>query len=461
MVSWDGRGSAVTSAHNHQDTGGGVSRSLTVLLADADPAARHVLRRVLLREFKSTVIEADNGIRVLEELDTADVDALVLDLKIPGLGGVDVLRDIRQSKRHRGLPVVVVTERKDEDTIKEVLALGVSDYVLKDQHQAVIVERMRRVFSSGRPVGHDSAETARRIVMQAPSAYTVLVVDEDLDFRHFCTEVFRSKYEVVTIPSAAQAMAMSLAQAPNAILIGTSTGTMGQEAFARRIRQLDTMHDTRLVAVVTKNQVAEAEASGLFDSVAIRSFVPETFMLQFEQTLRPPGVLAKVAMAMPGFRSQAISAVEQVFGMMLGTEVNILATPPPVPKSGLSVQVPVTLAEQNADIMVGASISDKTGLELAARMLQSPIEELPSDAAQSALAEILNMVGGRIQQGLTANGLNAQIGTPVTGAPGDPSGDTLKVGFGFDSMTGEPQEFTLCISERVSAVSLDAAPGPD
>jgi hypothetical protein len=143
--------------------------------------------------------------------------------------------------------------------------------------------------------------------------------------------------------------------------------------------------------------------------------------------------------------------------MMLGTEVNILASPPPLPKSGVSVQVPVTLDEQSADILVGASISEKTGLELAARMLQSPIEELSGDAAQSALAEILNMVGGRVQHGLTANGLRAHIGLPVTGAWGDAIGDTVKMGFGFDSMSGEPQEFTLCISERAAVIALDAA----
>lgn len=447
----------MTSAQTNHESGGGVTRSLTVLLADPDPAARHMLRRVLLREFKSSVIEADHGIQVLEELDAQDIDALVLDLKIPGLAGLDVLRDIRRSTRHRHLPVVVVTERKLEDEVREVVALGVSDYVLKDQHQAVIVERMRRVFTAAQKSLGSQGGSGRRQMLQGPSAFTILVVDEDLDFRHFCTDVFRSKYEVVTIASAAQALAMCLKQPPNAILVGTATGTMGQEAFARRIRQVDTLADTQLVAVVTKTESDATRALALFDCVAIRSFVPETFLLQFEQTLRPTGILAKVSAAMPGFRSQAISAVEQVFGMMLGTEVTILPSPPPTPKTGLSVQVPVTLAEQSADILVGASISEKTGLELAARMLQSSLDELPADAAQSALAEILNMVGGRVQHGLTANGLRAHIGLPITGAPGDPIGDTVKMGFGFDSMTGEPQEFTLCISERAAVVALDAA----
>jgi CheY-like chemotaxis protein len=432
-----------------------MSQPLTVLLADSDPAARHVLRRVLLREFKSVVIEADNGIAVLEELDTAAIDAVVLDLKIPGLSGLEVLRDIRQSPRHRHLPVVIVTEKKDEASIKEAVALGVADYVLKDQHQAVIVERMRRVFSSERHIGTARAQgyAARRSQMLS-TVFTLLVVDEDADFLHFCSDVFRSKYEVLTTASAAHAMAMSIAQPPNAILVGSTIGTMSQASFARRIRQIENLNDIRLIAVVAKPQFQEASDLGLFDRVAVKSFVPETFLLQFEQILRTPGVLAKIAVAMPGFRSQTISAVEQVFGMMLGTEVNILPVPPTV-RDGLNVFVPISIAEQHADLLVGASVSEATGLELAARMLQSPIADLPADAAGSALAEILNMVGGRVQQGLTNHGLRAQIGLPATGGGGAPAEDAITLGFGFDSMAGAPQNFSFSISERESVAQAE------
>lgn len=437
--------------------GGGLTRSLTVLLADADPAARHVLRRVLLREFKSIVIEADNGIAVLEALDGGPIDVLILDLKIPGLSGLDVLRDIRHSPRLRGLPVLIVTEKKDEVSIKTALALGVADYVLKDQHQAVIVERMRRVFSSERVLTQLRAQShaAQRAIHSL--GFTVIVIDEDPDFRHFCTDVLRSKYEVVTTPSGAQAMSMSMMQPPNAILVGSEIGTMSQESFARRIRHLDIMSDTKLVAVVPKNRVEAATALGLFDCVAVRSFVPETFVMQFEQILRPPGVLAKVATTMPGFRSQTISAVEQVFGMMLGTEVNILPAAPSIPPPGLSVQIPVTFEELGGDIVVGARVSERTGRELSARMLQCTVDELPDDPAGGALSEILNMVGGRVQNGLTTHGLRAHLGLPVTGAVSDPLGETIMLGFGFDSVSGEPQEFAVCISERLTVVVAEAA----
>jgi two-component system chemotaxis response regulator CheY len=432
-----------------------ISRNLTVLLADNDPAARHVLRRVLLREFKSVVIEADNGIAALEGLDSGGVDAMVLDLKIPTLGGLDVLRDVRQSPRLRALPVVIVTELKEEASVREAISLGVADYVLKDQHQAVIVERLRRVFSSG---GHRgpirSQNSGARRSGPLSTSYTILVVDEDADFRHFCSEVFRSKYDVTTTASAAQAMALSMTQPPNAILIGSAIGTMSQATFIRRLRQMEDLNDTRLIGVVAKAHAQEAMDAGLYDRVVVRSFVPETFLNQFEQMVRPPGVLGKVVAAVPGFRAQTISAVEQVFGMMLGTEVNILDQAA-AGHGGLSVAVPVALAEQISELLVGANVADGVGLELAARMLQSAPGELDAAAATSALAEILNMVGGRVQNALTNQGLRATLGLPDENAKHQPDSEAIVMGFGFDSLGGQTQSFEVWISER--AVSAEAA----
>lgn len=439
-----------TQAVTGQVRGGEISRNLTVLLADADPAARHVLRRVLLREFKSVVVEADNGIAALEGLDSGTIDALVLDLKIPTLGGLDVLRDIRHSPRLKSLPVVVVTEQKEELKVKEALALGVADYVLKDQHQAVIVERLRRVFSSPRHMAQSNTPAAtKRAVAAMPSTFNVLVVDEDADFRHFCNEVFQAKYEVTTTASAGHAMALSMAQAPSAILVGTAIGTMSQETFVRRLRQIESLADTRIVGVVPKAMLQEAEKLDLFDKIVVRSFIPETFLEHFESVVRPPSMLAKVVAAVTGFRAQAIGSVEQVFGMMLGTEVNVLDQIPVI-AAGIGVGVPITMVEQNTDLFVGASVTEDTGLALAARMLQSAPEDLPEDAATSALQEIMNMVAGRVQHGLTNSGLRAQIGLPEIGTARRPADGAIMMGFEFESLTGESKSFSFSISERAT-----------
>ena len=72
----------------------------------------------------------------------------------------------------------------------------------------------------------------------------------------------------------------------------------------------------------------------------------------------------------------------------------------------------------------------------------------PHLIANSALAEILNMVGGRVQHGLNANGLQAQIGLPIAIPPTEPKGESIMLGFGFESMEGEPQTFSFTIREQ-------------
>jgi CheY-specific phosphatase CheX len=210
---------------------------------------------------------------------------------------------------------------------------------------------------------------------------------------------------------------------------------------------MEALSNTRLIAVVSKGDVAAVDQN-LFDRVAVRSFVPETFLKQFENFLKAPGVLAKVSAAIPGFRSQTISAVEQVFGMMIGTEVNILTEPPPMVADGVNVGIPLSLADQNTEVMVTASISEHAGRELAARMMQSPVADLPEDAASSALSEILNMVGGRVQHGLNGNGLQAQIGLPLAIQATEPKGESIVLGFGFESMSGEMQTFSFSVREQ-------------
>jgi CheY-specific phosphatase CheX len=202
---------------------------------------------------------------------------------------------------------------------------------------------------------------------------------------------------------------------------------------------------------VPKTQVQAATGLGLFDRVAVRSFVPETFMRQFENFLKAPGVLSKVSAAIPGFRSQTISAVEQVFGMMMGTEVSILDAPPPAPPDGVSVAVPISLDDQRTDVVVAAVVSHATGLALASRMLQSAEADLPDDAASSALAEILNMVGGRVQHGLTSNGLRAHIGLPAVGGAVTLSPESIVLGFGFEALDGAIREFSFSVSEQESS----------
>src|SRR5215475_9289361 len=113
---------------------GHVDRTLTsrvehglLLLVDDDEMARDLLGRRLER-IGYTVTPAADGEQALELIAREAFDVVLLDIKMPGLSGFQVLQAIRRIHSVTDLPVVMVTSSDDSDSIVEALELGANDY---------------------------------------------------------------------------------------------------------------------------------------------------------------------------------------------------------------------------------------------------------------------------------------------------------------------------------------------
>ena len=98
-----------------------------VLVVDDDPAVRSAIARALRMDYE--VGEAEDGADALAQHSETPADAIVLDLLMPEIGGLDVCRSLR----HRGdpVPVLVVTARDAVDDRVEGLDAGADDYLVK------------------------------------------------------------------------------------------------------------------------------------------------------------------------------------------------------------------------------------------------------------------------------------------------------------------------------------------
>ena len=76
-------------------------------------------------------IRAANGWEALIKLDQNDVDLVLLDLSMPGMDGATLLRILRNDKRRRDIPVVLVTAMRDVDQFNRASQLGVNGCLLK------------------------------------------------------------------------------------------------------------------------------------------------------------------------------------------------------------------------------------------------------------------------------------------------------------------------------------------
>lgn len=101
----------------------------TILIADDEEALCQILKKVLTKE-GYRVLSAPNGRRALALLKREEVHLVLLDLKMPGLGGLEILERIRALKK--GSPVVVIlTAHGSLSSAREAMELGAVDYLTK------------------------------------------------------------------------------------------------------------------------------------------------------------------------------------------------------------------------------------------------------------------------------------------------------------------------------------------
>ena len=126
-----------------------------LLLADDDTELCEMLVEYLTAEGFALEVVHD-GVAALERARAGGLDLLVLDVMMPGLGGLDVLRELRRDSM---LPVLMLTARGDDVDSIVGLELGADDYVPKPCNPRVLVARIRAVL---RRAGQDPGTEAER-----------------------------------------------------------------------------------------------------------------------------------------------------------------------------------------------------------------------------------------------------------------------------------------------------------
>ncbi|MCL7452765.1 MAG: response regulator transcription factor [Anaerolineae bacterium] len=117
-----------------------------ILVVDDEPAIVQVIRDRLLREGYE-VRAAGDGPAALASVAQDLPDLMILDLMLPGIDGLEVLRRLRQGgEEAAGLPVIVLTARDDEVDVIVGLELGADDYVVKPFNPRELVARVRAVL---------------------------------------------------------------------------------------------------------------------------------------------------------------------------------------------------------------------------------------------------------------------------------------------------------------------------
>jgi serine/threonine protein kinase len=113
----------------------------TLLVVDDNEMNRDMLGRRLEKK-GYRVVTADSGPHALDALARETVDLVLLDIEMPGMTGMEVLKTVRQTRSASELPVIMATARHDSSDVVEALQAGANDYVTKPLDFPVVVARV-------------------------------------------------------------------------------------------------------------------------------------------------------------------------------------------------------------------------------------------------------------------------------------------------------------------------------
>ncbi len=117
-----------------------------ILIADDEPIAREAVAAIIKKHFleKIEIIQAKSGREAVEKAAALQPDIVCMDIRMPGLNGIDTIRELK--RRYPEMIFIVITAFDDFDTVVEALKLGVQDYFLKPIKIDALVRSLQKAI---------------------------------------------------------------------------------------------------------------------------------------------------------------------------------------------------------------------------------------------------------------------------------------------------------------------------
>jgi two-component system chemotaxis response regulator CheY len=118
-----------------------------ILIVDDSATIRKMVRSSLRSLTNVEFVEAGNGLEAIEQIALGAVALVILDLNMPDMHGVDVLKFLRRHQGWSDVPVVVLTTRGDEASRETAMAAGATDYLTKPFAPQVLLAAARQLLA--------------------------------------------------------------------------------------------------------------------------------------------------------------------------------------------------------------------------------------------------------------------------------------------------------------------------
>lgn len=122
-----------------------MDKNFKILIVDDFSTMRRIVKNLLNDIGYVNTTEADDGRSAWPMLQTGNFDFVITDWNMPGMTGLDLLKNIRSDARLKQLPVMMVTAEAQRDQIIEAAKAGVNGYIIKPFTAVTLKEKLDKI----------------------------------------------------------------------------------------------------------------------------------------------------------------------------------------------------------------------------------------------------------------------------------------------------------------------------
>ena len=173
-----------------------------VLIVDDHPIVRRGLKQVLQDEPDFSVLEAGDAREALHEIKQQPVDLVIADIDLPGMNGIELLKEIKQ--QYKQTPVLMLSVYPEDQVAVRVLRAGAAGFLSKEAAPEQLVVAIRKILDGGK---HISERVADLLVMNL-GASSERSLHEKLSDREF--QILSLFGEGKTVKQIAESLSLSV-----------------------------------------------------------------------------------------------------------------------------------------------------------------------------------------------------------------------------------------------------------
>jgi DNA-binding response OmpR family regulator len=197
------------------------------LIVDDEKEVFLFLRRIVENKFGFEATWAENGLNAIKELENTTFDAIIMDVNMPIMGGLETIKIIRKNDELSKLPILVFSSESDRQKVNELISLNITDYILKPISYQEVIKKISKLFNSI-SVNNENALKPKKI--------SVLLASSDEKILKTLQDIESDKFEITQTKSGVEAFSIFMELKPNVIIIGDNLGLINSSMLFEKIK---------------------------------------------------------------------------------------------------------------------------------------------------------------------------------------------------------------------------------